>query len=123
MARYEDELICDMARFYHIYSYREHDPVYIATLFGGLGDDSRVVMKMNNMMCDNMTYILAMIKDELAAINYSLSADERCDKPEFLTERLIQSADEMKRVETNSGFESIELFNEWYSGKVGNEDG
>ena len=29
----------------------------------------------------------------------------------------------MKRVETNSGFESIELFNEWYSGKVGNEDG
>lgn len=112
-----------MARFYHIYSYREHDPVYIATLFGGLGDDSRVAMKMNNMMCDNMTYILAMIKDELAAINYSLSADEQREKPEFLTERLIQSADEMKRVETNSGFESIELFNEWYSGKVGNEDG
>ena len=112
-----------MARFYHIYSYRKLDPVYIATLFGGLGDESRVVMKMNGMVCDNMTYILAMIKDELAAINYSLSADERCDKPEFITERLIQSADEMKRVETNSGFESIELFNEWYSGKVGNEDG
>lgn len=123
MARYEDELICDMARFYHIYSYREHDPVYIATLFGGLGDDSRVAMKMNNMMCDNMTYILAMIKDELAAINYSLSADEQREKPELLTERLIQTADEMKKSEMSTGFDSIESFNEWYAGKVGNGNG
>lgn len=123
MSRYEGELICDMARFYHIYRYRDYDPVYIATLFGGLGDDSRVVMKMNGMVCDNMTYILAMIKDELAAINYSLSADERRDKPEFLTDRLVQSADEIERREKNSGFESIELFNEWYAEKVGNENG
>lgn len=112
-----------MARFYHIYRYRNYDPVYIATLFRGLGDDSRVVMKMNNMLCDNMTYILAMIKDELAAINYSLSADERREKPEFLTERLIQTADEMKKSEMSTGFDSIESFNEWYAGKVGNENG
>lgn len=61
-------MICDLAETYHIFSYKNHNPSFIATLLSGLKDDSRIAMKLAGVTADTKTRLLAMIADFIRAL-------------------------------------------------------
>lgn len=74
--KYEDDVICDMAETYHIFSYKKHKPSFIATLLNGLKDDARIVMRLTGVTADTKTRLLAMIADFIRALNGSFDGEE-----------------------------------------------
>ncbi len=73
---YEDDVICDLAETYHIFSYKEHKPSFIATLLSGLKDDARISMRLAGVTADTKTRLLAMIADLIRAFGGSFDGEE-----------------------------------------------
>ncbi len=74
---HEDDLICDLAEYYHIYDIEERPPLYIATLACGLRDGSRVVSALNQSKPSLQTLLLAGISDRLGTFVWFQSEDGR----------------------------------------------
>lgn len=72
---YEDDVICDLAETYHIFSYKSHKPSFIATLLSGLKDDARIAMRMAGVTADTKTRLLAMIADLIRAFGGSFDGE------------------------------------------------
>ena len=69
MAKYPDELTCDMAETYGVFDIKRVPVKLLATLAVGLRDDSRVMMAKRGALVDNKTILLAQIVDMLGGVN------------------------------------------------------
>jgi len=96
IATHEDELVCDMAETYRIYDYRALSPKMAGVLACGLRDNSRVKMAMQNANAPLETLLLAMIVDRLGLQIWAGSKDaqHRRNRPESITEMLLQGQNE-----------------------------
>lgn len=72
--KYEGELICDFAEYYHVLNYKELAPELAAILLVGLRNDSRVMMKKSGQKLTIEQTLLASIAD---ATTYSLWMQRR----------------------------------------------
>lgn len=103
----EDALICDFAETYHIYNYRALPAQLAATLAAGLGDNSRIMMLLNNQPEKSEILLLSGILDSLHAIIYGLS-DGSSDRPQSIVSMLFNG--EEKPVKSCMSFDSAEEF-------------
>jgi hypothetical protein len=69
MAKYPDELTCDMAETYGVFDIKRVPVKLLATLAVGLRDDSRVMMAKRGARVDDKTLLLAQIVDMLGGTN------------------------------------------------------
>lgn len=73
----ESALICDLAEVYHIYNYRSLPVFLVATLAAGLGDNSRIKMKMRGELVTREVLMLSVIADRLGVLIAGLSGEEK----------------------------------------------
>lgn len=71
----EDAVICDLAETYGIYNYRDLPLTTVAVLVCGLGDDSRIMMKMSGTKVKTETLLLAMTVDALRVLIWQNTKD------------------------------------------------
>lgn len=113
----EDELICDLAETYHIYAYKEMDPLLIGTLCVGLRDDSRVKMKVSNSKITLEQALLGRIADELAFLSWTKTKDAQ--KGRGRPASILKMLTEEKEVEA---FKDADSFNDAWAAIVGDEN-
>jgi len=91
----EDAVICDLAETYGIYNYRDLPLSTVAVLVCGLGDDSRIVMKMANTRVKTDTLLLAMAVDALRVLAWQNTADGQkgTNIPESIAAKLMGAED------------------------------
>lgn len=112
IAKYEDDMICDFAEYYHIYDYRSLPLSRVAIFAVGLRDDSRVKMKINGMQYPMRTLLMASAVDRLsllAWLNSKDGADGVNRPPSILSQLLGLGEHKEKDIET---FESSVDFEE-----------
>ena len=92
MADTETELICDFAEVYHIYDYQALPLQYAATLAIGLGENSRVKMKLSGTKHTKETLLLAAIADRLSYLVWFQSKDGHANKnrPKSFADALLE---------------------------------
>lgn len=108
----EDALICDLMETYHIWEYRSLPLSKVATFSVGLRNDSRIKMKMNNLIHPLDTILLAAIADRLSILTWLNTKDgaNGTNRPKSILAQLLNEKDESD-VET---FDSPEEFdNAW----------
>lgn len=66
VADYHDEMVCDLAQYYHIYDWRTYPARLIATYVAGLPPESRTVMAVNHQRPIDIYTLLASIGDILS---------------------------------------------------------
>ena len=108
IAKYENEMVCDLAETYHIYDYTKLPVQTLATFVTGLRQDSRTKMAINGMRVPTNTIIMAMTYDRVNQWLWMNSKDGRRNrnKPKSLAEALTSEPKE-KTIEV---FESGEEF-------------
>lgn len=81
-----DELICDFAETYHIYDIMAYPVSLIATLAAGLGEKSRIRMKMGGQSITTEESLLSLIFDKLNWLCWTKTkeAEHRRNMPESL---------------------------------------
>lgn len=101
--KYEGELICDFAEYYHVLNYKEISPELAAIFLVGLRNDSRVVMAKSGTKLTTEQTLLATIAD---AATYSLWMQGRCKgkKPKSILSLLTKDK-QSKCIGFNSGKE------------------
>lgn len=111
----EDSLTCDFAETYHIYNWRSFPGRYIATLAVGLRQNSRIRMKASGVMADLDSSMLAMIRDDLETILYTLVKSrtrKHIAKPEYIAEKVIRG--DTKQVQEYQGYDdSLDYEKAW----------
>lgn len=70
-----DAVICDLAETYGIFDYRALPVNLLATLVVGLRDDSRIKMKIGNVMARQDSLLIAAAVDRLSLLVYGMSKD------------------------------------------------
>lgn len=95
-----DDVICDLAEYYHIYDYKKFKPSYIATLVAGLRIGSRCFSQVEQPI--DTTLLLATIADRLG---FLLSDGKH--KPKSIFEEMTQKS---RNQESYMVFNSIESF-------------
>ena len=103
MNRYESELICDFAEYYHILDYKSIDPALAGVLLEGLRPESRTKMKLTNQKITLEQTLLAIIADGVKALIFMLSKKKGKKVPESILKLLINGKNETKQFK---GFES-----------------
>lgn len=95
---HNDDLICDLAEYYHIYDYETMPPLFIATLACGLRDGSRCVSAINESK-DLRTMLLAGISDKLALLVWMNSKDgqKNINRPESIVDLITGTKKEEKK--------------------------
>ncbi len=102
----EDAVICDFAETYHVLDFWALPVPLLATLASGLGEDSRIKMKMAGFERLPMQYVIARMADEITLFRYSFA-----DKKE--TPKLITELMDMNRTPDRTklaGFETGDAF-------------
>lgn len=91
MSNYHDELVCDLAQYYHIYDYKSLPPVQVATYLCGLDSNSRVVKKMCNSKGSLQEILLALIFDRLNWLCWANTKDghNNINRPTSIAESLM----------------------------------
>ncbi|WP_289642157.1 DUF5361 domain-containing protein [uncultured Dubosiella sp.] len=79
--------MCDLAQTYRIYDMRAFPPRTIAIFANGLGDESRIKMKLSKSKVSLTKMILAAILDDLNVLIWT-RAKEGTPKPRSLVEAL-----------------------------------
>lgn len=73
--RYPDELVADLARYYHIFDFTQHPPGLVATLTEQLPDDSRVKRKLAGLGCSRLEFLTALAVDRLSLLVWAQTKD------------------------------------------------
>ena len=96
MAKYEDELECDMAETYHIYDLRALSVRKLATLALGLSKDSRVMMALSGAKLTTAETLMAMIVDRASLLAWMQSKDGAAgrNRPKSILEELTKEKQE-----------------------------
>lgn len=107
--RYEEELLCDFAEFYHIYDLEAFPARYIATLAVGLPERSRIVMSISGTKMPTETAILTLIFDVVNWIKWAQTKDavKGRNRPKSLFDSLTNKATKEK-IETFASGEDFE---------------
>ena len=101
--RYESELICDFAEYYHILDYKSIEPGLAGVLLQGLRSESRTKMKLNNQKITLDQTLLAIIADGVKGLIFLLSKKKYKKLPESILKLLINGKEGSKKYK---GFES-----------------
>lgn len=107
----EDELICDMAQYYHIYNYRNMDLSLIATLSAGLPEDSRSMRIISGQKISRTELMLACLYDDFNTYLWSMTKDAKHgrNKPESIAKKWL-GMDEKKETEKTRSFATPQEF-------------
>lgn len=95
--RYECELICDFAEYYHILDYKSIEPGLAGVLLQGLRSDSRTKMKLNNQKITLDQTLLAIIADGVKGLIFILSKKKNKKLPESILKLLINGKEDSKK--------------------------
>lgn len=109
MAKYKDELLCDLAEYYHIYDLKALPATKVALFACGLRENSRVVKAIKGNKPDFTTILLAKIADSTSYLAWAQTKEARKGgkPPKFITPMILgQDKEEDKQV----NFESPEAF-------------
>lgn len=106
-------MICDFAETYRIYDYRSLPLALASTLAAGLGNDSRIKMKMSGLRCGINTMLLAMAVDRLSYLMWSKTKDAQHgrNKPGSVYELIMQAGKKETEIEAFTSSEEFE--DEW----------
>lgn len=106
----EGALICDFAEVYHIYDYGSLPASLAATLFAGLGDDSRIKLKINGARFPAKMFMLARVVDALNVLVWMLSEDgmKGINKPASVVKAMLGESEESENAyETFSSYDDF----------------
>ena len=109
----EDALICDLAETYKIFDYRSLPCKTVATFSCGLGDDSRIKMRMANVKITTEEMLLSALVDNtklLAWLNSSEGA-KGVNRPESLLD--ILAGETEKNSDIVAFYSGEDLKQEW----------
>lgn len=108
MNKYEDEVICDFAEYYHIYNIDSLPALYLATLVKGLRHDSRLASAISGYQYTHTEFLLGRIIDELSFQSWTKSKDAQHNKnrPKSIVQMFMNKPDLKEYLE----FESPEEF-------------
>lgn len=99
-------VICDFAETYHVFDIHALPASLAATLACGLSADSRIMQKLAGVeLSPPFLLIAAAIVDELAALRYQISGDEKAPKPHYLLDSIMGG-----HVSDGFGFDTAEEF-------------
>ena len=100
MSQHRAELICDLAETYRIYDYKRVPVSLLGTLVCGLGDNTRIGMKLAGVKAPADTILLPSIYDLLNVLLWSKTEDAAKGRnaPEQLAPKLFEGADEKETV-------------------------
>lgn len=92
IAKYEKEMICDLAETYHVFDYRKLPVETLVAFVIGLRQNSRTKMAINGMKVPIETVIMAMIYDRINLWIWMNSKDGKKGRhrPESLAESLTK---------------------------------
>lgn len=92
----EEALICDLAETYQIYDYRRCSATLIGTLSVGLGNDSRIKRKIQEIPMSEQTMFLVAILDRLDLLLWLNSSDgaKGRNRPTPLLQKLLNQEEE-----------------------------
>lgn len=98
-----DALECDLAETYGIYEMRELTPKKVALFSCGLGDDSRIKMKISGRKVSTQNILLASIIDRLSTLVWFQTKDgqHNVNRPKSMVESFLG-------IEQDSEYESFE---------------
>lgn len=107
----EDALICDLAEYYGIYSYRSLPAGTVAVLACGLRDGARINMIMQDRRYTYGELMSAVMVDRLNWLCWSKTKDARngWNRPESFAKKMM----EKPKVHKAIGHKSVEDFMEW----------
>jgi len=105
--RYESELICDFAEYYHILDYKSIEPALAGVLLQGLRPESRTKMKLNNQKLTLDQTLLAIISDGISNLVWLQGKRKKSNKPKSILNLLL---DEKHEIKEYKGFESAADF-------------
>ena len=97
LQRYECELICDFAEYYHILDYKSIDPGLAGILLQGLKPESRTKMKLSNQKLTLEQTLLAIIADGVKGLIYQNSKKKGKKLPESILNLLINGKKDTKK--------------------------
>lgn len=112
MATDENALICDLAETYHIFDYKSLPLSKVAIFSVGLREDSRIKMRMNEVIHPLNSILLAAIADRLSFIAWTKTVDSQkgINRPSSILNHLL-GIEKEKEVE---GFATVDEFeNRW----------
>lgn len=114
----EHALKCDLAETYNIYDYESLPLQTVAILAIGLGDESRIKMKMNKICHTFDMLVKAAILDDLNWLLWARTKDgqNNRNKPKKILDQLLGKAKTTSRLDTGV-FDSIESFEEFIQKK------
>lgn len=119
--RCEEELICDLAEYYHLFipNFDVEElpggitPSFVATLTFGLSENSRTKRKLSKQKVSLEEMLLAIIADRLGILVWQPTKDghKGRNQPKSIFKDLTE---EKKAKEELQTFQSAEDFEEWY---------
>lgn len=101
-------MICDLAETYHIYNYKECQPLLVGTLVWGLRDDSRVKMFLSGQKQPLDRILMARMVDELSFLSWANSKDGQ--KNRNRPKSVLQSLLGIEKKEEYATFEDFDEF-------------
>lgn len=107
MNKYESELICDFAEYYHILDYKSITPGLAGILLEGLKPESRTKSKLTKQKLTIEQILLATIADQLKFYIWA-QGKRKGKKPEPILDLLLNGKDESNKCKgfnTSSDFE------------------
>jgi hypothetical protein len=106
----EDSLICDLAETYQIYDYKQLSPTKIAVFACGLRENSRIMMKMNDVSYSLETFLLTGIFDRVNLLFWSKTkaAQDGGSPPSLLSNAL-----QPEKAKVKQQYLSGEEFENW----------
>lgn len=108
LALHREELICDLAEFYHIYDYRALPVSTLAVLVSGLRDNSRIRMKLAGLKAPPDIVLLAKIFDVANLLLWSRTEDAAKGRnaPEPISDAFIERESEYEGFASGEEFEA-----------------
>lgn len=111
MARHPDELVCDLAQYYHIYDMTALPPDQVAVLTLGLEDRSRTKKALAGLKADPEIVLLSGILDGVAWLRWAQTKDAARGKgaPEPLTPILLgekREQDDLAKFDSGAAFDA-----------------
>ncbi|KAA9238574.1 hypothetical protein F6I34_07985 [Aerococcus tenax] len=101
----EDEVICDLAQYYHIYDYEQLPLDKVAVFVAGLPEESRIVKKLSGQKLSYDSLLLTSIFDQINLLLWSKTKDGQKGKnrPDSLTKEITGKKEESKVTAFTSG--------------------
>lgn len=104
MDKYEDEVICDLAEYYHLYDINSLPALYLATLIRGLRHDSRLACAISGHKYTHTEILLGRIIDELSFQSWTKTKDAQHNhnRPDSLVNIFINGIPEKEIIDFDS---------------------